>query len=286
MPQPYEPVGVWLIDQWRQIGVTVKQNVLESAGWLQAQKTGDFEVSTNAPCNSIVEPDMDLHWYLTTSPVNFSKHKDTVMDELYQKQSRAIDPEERRKYLRAFEKRLYYDEVHFILTFQWNRIIPHLAKVRGYTITPSHFLNCQLDTVTRACAASTRRPAPAPARRSSASRSSRISAVAVSRSASMAALKSASAPATSSSGAAAARRRGRRAQLSRQPVRLGQLAGVVAPHIAGSGGREVEADRVGRVVGQQVADHDEVAERLAHLLALVLDHGGVQPEAGEGLRCR
>ena len=37
-----------------------------------------------------------LHWYLTTSPVNFSRHKDTVMDELYLKQSRATDPEERK----------------------------------------------------------------------------------------------------------------------------------------------------------------------------------------------
>ena len=147
VPMPYEPVGIWLIDQWRQIGVTVKQNVLETAAWLSAQKTGDFEVSTNAPCNSIVEPDMDLHWFLTTSPVNFSKHKDTVMDELYQKQSRAIDPDERRKYLRAFEKRLYDEEVHYIHTFQWNRIVPHLSKVRGWTITPSHYLNDQLDTV-------------------------------------------------------------------------------------------------------------------------------------------
>ncbi len=147
VPMPYEPVGIWLIDQWRQIGVSVKQNVLESASWLQAQKAGDFEVSTNAPCNSIVEPDLDLHWFLTTSPVNFSRHKDTVMDELYQKQSRAIDPEERRRYLRAFEKRLYDEEVHFIMTFQWHRTVPHLAKVRGWTITPSHYLNNQLDTV-------------------------------------------------------------------------------------------------------------------------------------------
>jgi peptide/nickel transport system substrate-binding protein len=147
VPQPYEPVGIWLIDQWRQIGVTVKQNVLESATWLQALKNGDFEVSTQAPCNSIVEPDMDLHWFLSTSPVNFAKHKDTGMDELYQKQSRAVDAEERKKYLRAFEKRLYDDEVHDIRAFQWNRIVPHLAKVRGWTITPSHYLNNQLDTV-------------------------------------------------------------------------------------------------------------------------------------------
>ena len=68
-----------------------KQVMLESAAWLSAQKAGEHEASTNAPCNSIVEPDMDLHWFLTTSPVNFSRHKDTVIDELYAKQSRATD---------------------------------------------------------------------------------------------------------------------------------------------------------------------------------------------------
>jgi hypothetical protein len=33
------------------------------------------------------------------------------------------------------------------MTFQWNRIVPHLSKVHGWTITPSHYLNNQLDTV-------------------------------------------------------------------------------------------------------------------------------------------
>jgi hypothetical protein len=55
--------------------------------------------------------------------------------------------EERRKLLRTFEKRLYDDEEHYIMTFQWNRIVPYLSKVRGWSIAPSHFLNCQLDTV-------------------------------------------------------------------------------------------------------------------------------------------
>ena len=144
MPQPYEPVGIWVIHQWRQIGVTVKQVVCETAAWLQAQKNGDFEVFTNAPCNSIVEPDMDLHWFLTASPVNFSRHKDTVMDDLYTRQSRAQDPEERRRLLRAFEKRLYDEEVHYIHTFRGQRIVPHLAKVRGWSITPSDYLDQQL----------------------------------------------------------------------------------------------------------------------------------------------
>ncbi|MBM4443415.1 MAG: ABC transporter substrate-binding protein [Candidatus Rokubacteria bacterium] len=147
VPMPYEPIGVWAIDQWRQIGVNVKQVNLESAAWFTAQKEGHHEVSTNAPCNSIPEPDLDLHWFLANSPANYSKHKDTVMDDLYTRQSRATDPEERRKILRQFEKRLYDDEVHFIHTFAWHRIIPHLSKVRGWTISPSHFLNQQLDGV-------------------------------------------------------------------------------------------------------------------------------------------
>jgi peptide/nickel transport system substrate-binding protein len=147
VPMPYEPVGVWLIDQWRQVGVTVKQVNLESAAWFTAQKEGQHEVSTNAPCNSIPEPDLDLHWFLAASPVNYSRHKDTVLDDLYARQSRTTDPEERKRLLRAFEKRLYDEEVHFIHTFAWHRIVPHLSKVRGWTITPSHFLNQQLDVV-------------------------------------------------------------------------------------------------------------------------------------------
>ena len=31
--------------------------------------------------------------------------------------------------------------------FQWHRIVPHKARLRGWAITPSHFVNNQLDTV-------------------------------------------------------------------------------------------------------------------------------------------
>jgi len=37
--------------------------------------------------------------------------------------------------------------VHYLLTLQWHRIIPHSSKIRGWKITPSHYLNQQLDTV-------------------------------------------------------------------------------------------------------------------------------------------
>jgi peptide/nickel transport system substrate-binding protein len=110
-------------------------------------KRGDFEVAMDFQCGFIVEPDLDLNRFLTTSDANYGKHKDTVIDELFLKQARAVDPEERKRLLRAFEKRLLDEEAHVIYTLQWHRIIPHSAKVRGWTITPSHYLNNQLDTV-------------------------------------------------------------------------------------------------------------------------------------------
>ena len=56
-------------------------------------------------CGFIVEPDLDLVRFVTTSDANYGKHKDKVIDELYQKQARAIDVEERKKLVRQLEKR-------------------------------------------------------------------------------------------------------------------------------------------------------------------------------------
>src|SRR5207248_5364494 len=61
VPQPYEPFGIWVIDQWRQIGITIKHNPVETSSWFGALRSGDFEVAVTAPCNSIVEPDLDIH---------------------------------------------------------------------------------------------------------------------------------------------------------------------------------------------------------------------------------
>jgi peptide/nickel transport system substrate-binding protein len=147
IPQPYEPIGIWLIDQWKQIGLNVKQEIVEASAYHPMLKRGDFEVAMDFQCGFIVEPDLDINRFLTTSDANYGKHKDKVIDELYTKQARAGSPEERKSILRQFEKRLLDEEVHVIYTLQWHRIIPHNSKVKGWTITPSHYLNNQLDTV-------------------------------------------------------------------------------------------------------------------------------------------
>jgi peptide/nickel transport system substrate-binding protein len=80
------------------------------------------------------------------SPVNYSRYVDRTLDTLYEKQSRTADREERRRHICGFGKRLLDEEAHYISTFPRHRVVPHSARVRGWTITPSHFLNNQLDT--------------------------------------------------------------------------------------------------------------------------------------------
>ncbi len=149
VPMPYEPLAVWLIDQWRQIGLNVKQEVMEAAAHYATLRGGDFEVAADFQCGYIVEPDLDLYKFQSkeVSHANYSRYTDKTLDDLYQKQGRAIDPEERKRFIREFEKRLLDEEAHYLYTLQWHRIIPHNARVRGWTVTPSHYLNNQLDTV-------------------------------------------------------------------------------------------------------------------------------------------
>jgi len=149
LPEPYEPLGIWLVDQWKKIGLNATVRMLESAAWFHALRTGDFEVSLDGQCGYIVEPDLDLYKFLSAdrTDASYGRFTDRALDALYDRQARARDVDERRRIIRDFEKRLLDEQAHVIPTLWWHRIVPHHARVRGFTITPSHFLNGQLDTI-------------------------------------------------------------------------------------------------------------------------------------------
>ncbi len=149
IPMPYEPLAVWLIDQWRKVGLNVKQEVIEAAAYFKTLRAGDFETAMDFQCGYIVEPDLDLAKFLSVdkNPSNYGFYTDRLLDDLYDKQSRATNPETRKEYVREFERRLLDEEAHYLVTLQWHRIIPHWATVHGWRITPSHYLNQQLETV-------------------------------------------------------------------------------------------------------------------------------------------
>ena len=149
IPMPYEYIGTWLVDQWRQIGLDVRQEIQESGQYFRDLRAGNFELSTDFQCGYVVDPDLDLYKFQSRhrSDANYGRYTDAVLDDLYVQQSRTVDPEQRQRHIRAFERRLLDEEAHYIYTLQWHRIVPHSSRVRGWTITPSHYLNNPLDTV-------------------------------------------------------------------------------------------------------------------------------------------
>ena len=59
---PYTPVGVFLIDQWRQIGVNVKHEQLETKLYLAAQQRDNptFDAALDFNCDFMDEPNLQL----------------------------------------------------------------------------------------------------------------------------------------------------------------------------------------------------------------------------------
>ena len=94
-------------------------------------------------------PTSTCYKFLSTdrNPANYGRYKDTVLDDSTTSRAAPPTPRSARSSLRQFEKRLLDEEAHYLITLQWHRIVPHSAKVKGWTITPSHYLNNQLDTV-------------------------------------------------------------------------------------------------------------------------------------------
>jgi peptide/nickel transport system substrate-binding protein len=147
---PYTPVGVFLIDQWRQIGVNVKHEQLETRLYLAAQQRDNptYDAALDFNCDFMDEPNLQLQKYLShdRSSINYAQQTDRVLDELYDKQSGELDHKKRNALLREFEKRAL-DQAYTVPTIWWHRIVVHHRQMKGWHITPSHYVGQDLADV-------------------------------------------------------------------------------------------------------------------------------------------
>jgi peptide/nickel transport system substrate-binding protein len=148
VPMPYTPVGVFLIDQWRQIGLAVEHEQLETKLYQAALRGGNFEAGLDFNCDHVDDPNLQLIKYISAdkSTINYGRYNDRKLDDLYEKQNRTADPKERYRLLREFEKHAL-DQAYTIPTIWWHRIIVHWKQMKGWDITPSHYLNQDLADV-------------------------------------------------------------------------------------------------------------------------------------------
>jgi len=147
---PYTPVGVFLIDQWRQIGVTAKHEQLETRLYLAAQQRDKptFEAALDFNCDFMDEPNLQLQKYLShdRSTINYAQQTDRVLDDLFDKQSGELDTKKRYAIIREFEKRTL-EQAYTIPTIWWHRIIVYHKVMKGWNMTPSHYVGQDLNDV-------------------------------------------------------------------------------------------------------------------------------------------
>jgi peptide/nickel transport system substrate-binding protein len=147
--QPFKYLATWLVDEWSKVGIKVTQKVAPTGPWFDALRTAKFDVALEGNCQSVVNPVLDVSKYqpapeFTEQYGNFS---DRAAVELYQQMLHETDPAKQRALMRQFEKHTLVDEVHNITTLWWYRIVPHRSYVKGWKISPSHFLNQDLATI-------------------------------------------------------------------------------------------------------------------------------------------
>jgi peptide/nickel transport system substrate-binding protein len=147
--QPYKFVGTWLVDEWSKIGLKVTQRVMPTGPWLDAMRNGNFEVVSQANCHGVPNPLLDVNAFLPSSVYagNYGYYEDQAQVDLYNRMLRETDFVKQRALMREFEKSAIDTEAHEIWVLWWYRIIPHPSYVKGWKISPSHFINQDLATV-------------------------------------------------------------------------------------------------------------------------------------------
>jgi peptide/nickel transport system substrate-binding protein len=146
--EPYGAAGVFLIDQWRRIGVKVEHRQLELAGWTNALNGGGFEVIVDSYTDFAADPTLNLIKYLSfdRSPVSSARFTDRTLDDLYDRQARTADAAERRLLVRQFERRAL--EQSYAVPLLWmRRMVVLNDRVRNWTMSPSHFIYQDLSEV-------------------------------------------------------------------------------------------------------------------------------------------
>jgi peptide/nickel transport system substrate-binding protein len=147
--QPYKYNGIWVVDEWSKIGLKVTQKVLPVGPWFEAMRSGNFDIVLEGNCQNVVNPLADIGKYLphSISNSNYGNFDDQKEIDLYNRLLPELDKSKQRLLLREFEKHVLDDQAHAIFLLWWYRIVPHHAYVKGWKISPSHYVNQDLGTI-------------------------------------------------------------------------------------------------------------------------------------------
>jgi peptide/nickel transport system substrate-binding protein len=144
---PYQDLAVYVIQEWRKIGIEAEHRPLETATWYaDGRDKGNFELMVFPFGAFVDDPDQLLAPFITAGPQNWARFSNPGIDDLYARQARALDPAERRKLVIQLQK-IVLENAYHLPGLWWSRNVVHWTKVKNYIAPPSHFTNQKLQDV-------------------------------------------------------------------------------------------------------------------------------------------
>jgi peptide/nickel transport system substrate-binding protein len=147
--QPYKYIAAWVIDEWSKIGLKVTQKVLPTGPFFEGLRSGNFDVTVDFNCQGLVNPLLDIGKFLPRSVYeeNYGNYDDQKVIDLYQAVLHETDAAKQRSLLREYETYVLDTQAHTIMMQWWERIVPIRSYVKGWKISPSHYINQDLGTI-------------------------------------------------------------------------------------------------------------------------------------------
>lgn len=132
---PYEPLGIYFLDQWRRIGVDVTMEAVDTGPWAARLRSGDFDVAIDFNAPSSDDPTEVLQRYVPGSAADYTGLEDAELVRLYEAQDNTTDAAERAQLVKAFVDR-HVELGGIIPTFNPERTVVFDRKVKGWTVPP------------------------------------------------------------------------------------------------------------------------------------------------------
>ena len=144
---PYTPAGIFLIDQWRQIGVDGRARAARDQALPRGHDSRQLRRGDRLPARFMDDPSLQLCKYLstdacaeqllalTTTPSSTSCTTSSCASSI-RRSAQAL--------IREFEKRLL-EQAYNVPLLWWHRIV-RPTRMMGWYMTPSHYLGQDLPT--------------------------------------------------------------------------------------------------------------------------------------------
>lgn len=144
--QPWEPLGVFILDQFRKVGIQADQIQAETPQYFSALQNKNFDIAIDYNNTVSLDPNEVLVKFMPGFPNNYSGVQDPKLTEMFDAQTNAATEEERAKITKDIEAYIL-DQAYFIPMFRSPRMIGHNKAVKGWKLPPTTVLNLQLDTL-------------------------------------------------------------------------------------------------------------------------------------------